>query len=183
MAPRLIRIVARRVPRVRVLNINPSLLFNDQVLCLPAMGRVVRVSSPSVVNRFTNMTQENVSRRVVETQASPTRMVPLGITARFHIRRAYLKSGSASSPSDIILRLVETLCLMCLKACKTSNSHFCSQKCTDDADKKGPLLLEVPVGHVTFKSGVLCSTRYPRNDSERNHSGRSVQGFLATCGY
>ena len=34
-----------------------------------------------------------------------------------------------------------------------ANSHFCSQPCTDDAEKKGPMILEVPFGHVTFKSG------------------------------
>ncbi|KAG5653229.1 hypothetical protein H0H81_001612 [Sphagnurus paluster] len=31
-------------------------------------------------------------------------------------------------------------------------SHFCTQACSDDAEAKGPLLLEVPKGHVTFKS-------------------------------
>jgi len=34
------------------------------------------------------------------------------------------------------------------------NSHFCSQTCADDAESKGPMILEVPVGHVTFKSGM-----------------------------
>jgi hypothetical protein len=35
-----------------------------------------------------------------------------------------------------------------------ANSHFCSQTCTDDADKNGPMILEVPQGHSTFKSGM-----------------------------
>ncbi|KAF9479970.1 ADP-ribosylation, partial [Pholiota conissans] len=35
---------------------------------------------------------------------------------------------------------------------KMANSHFCSQTCTDDAESKGPMILEVPAGHVTFKS-------------------------------
>ncbi|KAF9556030.1 ADP-ribosylation [Agrocybe pediades] len=48
--------------------------------------------------------------------------------------------------------LGETLCLMCLQEPKMPNSHFCSQACTDDAESKGPMILEVPVGHVTFKS-------------------------------
>ncbi|TEB34611.1 ADP-ribosylation [Coprinellus micaceus] len=46
----------------------------------------------------------------------------------------------------------ENLCLMCLQAPKMANSHFCSQTCIDDAEKKGPMILEVPVGHSTFKS-------------------------------
>ncbi|KAF9001573.1 hypothetical protein BDQ17DRAFT_1391048 [Cyathus striatus] len=67
-------------------------------------------------------------------------------------------------------RIGETLCLMCLQAPKLANSHFCSQKCADDAEKKGPMILEVPFGHVTFKSvsdqfkaswrhvGTMCPT-------------------------
>ncbi|KAH9481196.1 Protein mono-ADP-ribosyltransferase PARP4 [Psilocybe cubensis] len=46
----------------------------------------------------------------------------------------------------------ENLCLMCLQAPKMANSHFCSQPCIDDAESKGPMILEVPAGHVTFKS-------------------------------
>ena len=42
---------------------------------------------------------------------------------------------------------------MCLQAPKMANSHFCSQPCVDDAENKGPMILEVPFGHVTFKSG------------------------------
>uniref|UniRef100_A0A8H7XXW0 PARP catalytic domain-containing protein n=1 Tax=Psilocybe cubensis TaxID=181762 RepID=A0A8H7XXW0_PSICU len=48
--------------------------------------------------------------------------------------------------------LGENLCLMCLQAPKMANSHFCSQPCIDDAESKGPMILEVPAGHVTFKS-------------------------------
>ncbi|KAF9037691.1 hypothetical protein BJ165DRAFT_1558638 [Panaeolus papilionaceus] len=48
--------------------------------------------------------------------------------------------------------LGETLCLMCLQAPKMANCHFCSQTCIDDAESKGPMILEVPQGHVTFKS-------------------------------
>jgi hypothetical protein len=43
---------------------------------------------------------------------------------------------------------------MCRQAPKMANSHFCSQTCTDDADKNGPMILEVPQGHSTFKSGM-----------------------------
>ncbi|EKM78961.1 hypothetical protein AGABI1DRAFT_41363 [Agaricus bisporus var. burnettii JB137-S8] len=48
--------------------------------------------------------------------------------------------------------LGETLCLMCLQAPKTTLSHFCSQTCIDKVEKLGSTILEVPVGHVTFKS-------------------------------
>ncbi|KAF8910517.1 hypothetical protein CPB84DRAFT_1812677 [Gymnopilus junonius] len=48
--------------------------------------------------------------------------------------------------------LGENLCLMCLQAPKMANLHFCSQTCVDDAESKGPMILEVPSGHVTFKS-------------------------------
>jgi hypothetical protein len=47
----------------------------------------------------------------------------------------------------------ENLCSMCLQAPKMAHSHFCSQTCVDDAESKGPMILEVPAGHSTFKSG------------------------------
>ncbi|KAJ3739016.1 hypothetical protein DFH05DRAFT_708172 [Lentinula detonsa] len=47
--------------------------------------------------------------------------------------------------------LGETLCLMCLASAKQTNSHFCSKACADAAEMKGPMILEVPVGHVTFR--------------------------------
>lgn len=37
-----------------------------------------------------------------------------------------------------------------------AQSHFCSQTCIDGAEAKGPMVLEVPYGHTTFKSGMLC---------------------------
>ncbi|KAJ7472738.1 hypothetical protein FB451DRAFT_1469698 [Mycena latifolia] len=48
--------------------------------------------------------------------------------------------------------LGETICLMCKQAPKQPQSHFCGQTCADDAEKNGPMILEVPVGHTTFKS-------------------------------
>lgn len=35
-----------------------------------------------------------------------------------------------------------------------AHSHFCSQTCIDDAEAKGPMILEVPYGHTTFKNGM-----------------------------
>jgi len=55
-------------------------------------------------------------------------------------------------------RMAENLCLMCLQSPKMANSHFCSQTCIDDAESKGPMILEVPSGHSTFKSGTSVST-------------------------
>ncbi|KAF5367744.1 hypothetical protein D9758_009884 [Tetrapyrgos nigripes] len=48
--------------------------------------------------------------------------------------------------------LAESICLMCLQAPKLAQSQFCSRNCEDEAEKKGPIILEVPAGHVTFKS-------------------------------
>ena len=42
---------------------------------------------------------------------------------------------------------------MCRKAEKQPRSHFCSKTCVEEAEKKGPAILEVPAGHVTFLSG------------------------------
>ncbi|KAK6996513.1 PARP catalytic domain-containing protein [Favolaschia claudopus] len=52
-------------------------------------------------------------------------------------------TGSYCSLAHKILG--ETICLMCKQAAKLSGSHFCSTK-------NGPMLLEVPAGHSTFKS-------------------------------
>lgn len=49
-------------------------------------------------------------------------------------------------------KLGETLCLMCLQVPKMKLSHFCSQVCIDKAEKMGPMVLEVPTGHDTFRS-------------------------------
>jgi len=45
-----------------------------------------------------------------------------------------------------------TACLMCKKAPRQGQRHFCSKNCADAAERQGPLLLDVPVGHVTHKS-------------------------------
>lgn len=48
--------------------------------------------------------------------------------------------------------LAESICLMCRQTPKMANSHFCTQACNDEAERKGPIVLEVPAGHATFKS-------------------------------
>ncbi|CAK5269539.1 unnamed protein product [Mycena citricolor] len=60
--------------------------------------------------------------------------------------------GSGSYCSLAHKTLGETICLMCKQAAKQAHSHFCGPTCADDAEKNGPMLLEVPLGHVTFKS-------------------------------
>ncbi|KAF7312710.1 PARP catalytic domain-containing protein [Mycena indigotica] len=61
--------------------------------------------------------------------------------------------GSSGSYCSLAHKtLGETICLMCKQAAKLSQSHFCSTTCADNAEKSGPMLLEVPVGHATFKS-------------------------------
>lgn len=49
-------------------------------------------------------------------------------------------------------KLGETVCLMCRKIAKLSASHFCSTACTTSAEQQAPMILEVPKGHVTFRS-------------------------------
>lgn len=41
---------------------------------------------------------------------------------------------------------------MCRKAAKQSKFPFCSRACGVNAQNSGPMLLEIPTGHVTFKS-------------------------------
>ncbi|KAF7357346.1 PARP catalytic domain-containing protein [Mycena sanguinolenta] len=59
-------------------------------------------------------------------------------------------SGSYCSLSHKTLG--ETICLMCKQAPKQPQSHFCRAACAYDAEKNGPMILEIPAGHVTFKS-------------------------------
>ncbi|TDL25748.1 ADP-ribosylation [Rickenella mellea] len=48
-------------------------------------------------------------------------------------------------------RLAMEACLMCKKLPKKVG-QFCTKACADDAKQKGPMILEVPEGHVTFKN-------------------------------
>jgi len=48
--------------------------------------------------------------------------------------------------------LAESLCLMCRAAPRQGDRPFCGKTCGDEAASKGPTILEVPEGHVTFKS-------------------------------
>lgn len=44
---------------------------------------------------------------------------------------------------------------MCHAASKAGSYHFCSVSCENEAERKGPMILEVPVGHVTFNDGTV----------------------------
>ncbi|GLB40705.1 putative poly(ADP-ribose) polymerase catalytic domain [Lyophyllum shimeji] len=48
--------------------------------------------------------------------------------------------------------LAQTICLMCRRAPKQPKSHFCSERCTEDVYSKGPMILPITKGHVTYKS-------------------------------
>jgi len=48
--------------------------------------------------------------------------------------------------------LAEKICLFCLQAEKQSFSHFCGRNCARQAENNAPMIIEVPAGHVTFKS-------------------------------
>lgn len=98
--------------------------------------------------------QEFVKRRIVKVQFIPIPMVRLVNTAQWHTRR---KLAFCICIIRWLIHLVtslgETLCLMCLQAPKMTLSHFCSQTCIDKVEKMGPVILEVPASHTTFKSG------------------------------
>ena len=53
---------------------------------------------------------------------------------------------------------MENICLMCRQVPKLSNSHFCGQTCKHNANNNSPMILEVPQGHSTFKSGRARTT-------------------------
>jgi hypothetical protein len=48
--------------------------------------------------------------------------------------------------------LAEKICLFCLQAEKQTFSQFCGRTCAREVEKKAPMIIEVPAGHVTFKS-------------------------------
>jgi hypothetical protein len=68
---------------------------------------------------------------------------------------------------------------MCRQVAKQPGSHFCGQTCSDDSEKAGPMLLEVPKGHVTFKSGeVFVFSVMNSFHCELYDSCRPIQSFL-----
>ncbi|KAI0925690.1 hypothetical protein AcV5_008361 [Taiwanofungus camphoratus] len=48
-------------------------------------------------------------------------------------------------------RLAENACLLCRKAIRRGDRHFCGSACADEAQKKAVILLEIPEDHVTFR--------------------------------
>ena len=74
---------------------------------------------------------------------------------------------------------------MCLQDPKMKLSHFCSQACIDKAEKMGPMLLEVPIGHDTFRSGkqvisyehiwIILYPQLPTNSRRLGGTQRSVR--------
>ncbi|KAE9387033.1 ADP-ribosylation [Gymnopus androsaceus JB14] len=81
--------------------------------------------------------------------ATGTCLAP-GCSNRAHFNFKKLTYGDYCSLSHKTLG--ETLCLMCLQNARQTNSHFCSKRCADNAEVNGPMLLEVPAGHVTFEN-------------------------------
>ena len=81
----------------------------------------------------------------------------------------------------------DKICLMCRKAEKQPRSHFCSKTCVEEAEKKGPAILEVPVGHVTFISGestvdvtgdtTLTFMQSPTSSSSRGDTRNHVHRY------
>ncbi|KAJ3561712.1 hypothetical protein NP233_g10027 [Leucocoprinus birnbaumii] len=90
-----------------------------------------------------------------QTLNGATPMAPKGICQAPNCQNAVHQNANGSLGEYCSLAhktLGETLCLMCLQAPKMKLSHFCSQACGDKAEKMGPMILEVPTGHDTFKS-------------------------------
>ena len=58
-------------------------------------------------------------------------------------------------------------CLICWQTESQGQSDFCSEECTEVADKKAPFLLEVPPGHNAFKEGEMSSfSKYPSSHTK-----------------
>ena len=84
----------------------------------------------------------------------------------------------------------DKICLMCRKAEKQPRSHFCSKTCVEEAEKKGPAILEVPVGHVTFISGestvdvtgdtTLTFMQSPTSSSSRGDTRSHVRQYAGS---
>ena len=57
-------------------------------------------------------------------------------------------------------------CLICWQAETPDQSDFCSDACTEVANKRAPFLLEIPRGHVAFKKGKISS--FSKSSSSQN---------------
>ncbi|KAF9054281.1 hypothetical protein BJ165DRAFT_699514 [Panaeolus papilionaceus] len=50
-------------------------------------------------------------------------------------------------------------CVLCWKKFKFGNSDFCTVECVENAERRSPVLLEIPKGHVSFKKVADCFSR------------------------
>jgi hypothetical protein len=94
-----------------------------------------------------------------------------GSTGRYcglaHKEYVYALRARKDTAADVTLpRLAEKACLYCRKAQKQGDRLYCGQSCADEATKKGPLVLEVPEDHVTFRSGNYILL-LPANHADR----------------
>ena len=69
------------------------------------------------------------------------------------IRRKFNVALCLYDVSLEIRSLGETVCLMCRLNPKQGDRQYCGKTCAEEAANKGPVILEVPEGHVTFSSG------------------------------
>ncbi|CAL1717325.1 unnamed protein product [Somion occarium] len=64
----------------------------------------------------------------------------------------YRSNGHASKYCSLAHKsLAENSCIWCRKAPKQGDKHFCGLACSDEARKKGPIIVEIPDDHVTFQ--------------------------------
>lgn len=100
--------------------------------------------------------QTNAKSVVVRSRFSNSEMENLVSIARQHTKRRLFKYVNTWLSLSPLLRLSETVCLMCHASPRQGDRHFCGKTCADEAASKGPIILEVPVGHVTFNSGTCA---------------------------
>jgi len=87
----------------------------------------------------------NVKAKFGSAKGESTSLRPDGLTPALYVVPTISTSPELASC---------VLCLMCWKADRIGIVYdFCSDQCRGFADKRAPLLFEVPRGHVAFKEG------------------------------
>lgn len=97
-------------------------------------------------------------RTRTRTAPSPN-IVPNPIRSTFYLYQSFrMKTSHRFLPC----RLSKEACLMCRKV-PMRIGQFCGRLCSDNAENSAPRVLEIPEGHITFKSGELMTV--PPSDS------------------
>ncbi|KAG6335683.1 hypothetical protein ID866_3417 [Astraeus odoratus] len=73
-----------------------------------------------------------------------------GTTTHSFCGKTCAQKAKAAGAAPATAKPAKNGCLLCGKSVK--KGHFCSQACTSKAEKRAPVLLEVPHSHDTFKN-------------------------------